>query len=339
MAATRLTIARLAGVSVATVDRVIRNDPAVKPETCERVQAALDSLRKTRVGRGRPPKHTSIRVAFVLPVIQSRFVDKVERDIALSGSFFREHRITPSFHRYDFANKRDAEDAMKSLLAYDAIVVLPLDYPWIDQLIAECTESDVPVVTIFSDQPASQRKAFLGADNRMMGRTAGLLMGRFTAGRSASVLILSGSLRLYDQSERRTGFEQILEEDFKNLRWHVEPDFPASDDEAYAVLLAALPRFDDLAGIYVTCDGAEGAVRAVREAKLVPPIVVIGHGLSEVTRSMLADGQIDVVLDQDVRAVVHAAGLAARDLVNEVRGSATLAQQPIRIYLRENATM
>src|SRR5436190_1333269 len=75
MPATRLTIARLAGVSIATVDRVLRNDPAVRPETAERVQAALENHRRGRAGRGRPAKVTSLRVAFVLPQIPFQFLD------------------------------------------------------------------------------------------------------------------------------------------------------------------------------------------------------------------------------------------------------------------------
>ena len=66
MAATRVSIARLAGVSVATVDRVIRNDPAVRPETVERVQAALDSLRNPSQPRTTRQAHvhkSSVRCA------------------------------------------------------------------------------------------------------------------------------------------------------------------------------------------------------------------------------------------------------------------------------------
>ncbi|MFC6335316.1 substrate-binding domain-containing protein [Pseudomonas sp. CCM 7891] len=337
MAATRVSIARLAGVSVATVDRVIRNDSAVRPETVERVQAALDSLRNTRASRGRPAKHTSIKVAFVMPVIRSKFVDKVERDIALSASFFREHRITPSFYRCDFSDNVKTAQLSESLRGYDSVVLLPLDYPWVDQFIDTCCEVGIPVITVFSDRPASRRALFLGADNRMMGRTAGLLMGKFTAGRSGTVIILSDSSRLPDQSERRTGFEQILEEDFKHLRWAVEPDFPTDEEEAYVALRDALPRYANVTGVYVTRDGAAGVAKALEGLPSESPVVFIGHGISDSTRALLTAGGMDVVLDQDSRGVVHAAGLAALNLVNDVRGLAGSVRQPIQIYFRENA--
>lgn len=336
MAATRLAIARLAGVSVATVDRVIRNDSAVRPETVERVQAAMDGLRKTRASRGRPPKHTTIKVAFILPVIKSRFIDKVERDIALSASFFRDHRITQSFYRCDFASKQATENLSKITREYDAVVLLPLDYPWVGQFIESCGESGIPVITIFSDLPGSQRSLYVGADNRTLGRTAGLLMGKFIAGRQGTVLLLSGSLRLHDQSERRTGFEQILEEDFRHLNSMAETDFPNDDDEAYVALKDVLNKNPEIAGVYVTCDEAKGVSRALADVPGGRAIVYIGHGLSELTRSLLMDGHMDVVLDQDVRGAVHAAGLAALNRVNDVRGSLGSSKQAIQIYFREN---
>jgi LacI family transcriptional regulator len=128
-----MMIARRAGVSVATVDRVLRDDQAVRPETAERVHVALANLRDERASRGRPPKPSTFRVAFVLPQVNSRFLDHVERDIALSASFFREHRVTPSFYRCDFASQRETVAFAEKARDYDALVLAPLDYPWVER--------------------------------------------------------------------------------------------------------------------------------------------------------------------------------------------------------------
>lgn len=336
MPATRLSIARLAGVSVATVDRVIRNDPAVRAETSEKVRQAMESLRSARAGRGRPAKHATIRVAFVLPALQSTFLDRVQRDIELSASFFREHRITPSFYRCEFSNQRETRQFADVARGYDALVVLPLDYAWLDRLIDECREAGIPVITIFADRPASGRALFRGADNRMMGRTAGLLMGRFIGTRTGTVVMLSGSSRRHDQVERRTGFEQVLEEDFRELRWAVEPDFPTHDAKTCRAWAKALAGKPDIVGVYCACEITDGLAHAFK-AMPQPRPVIVGHGISDTTRAMLTEGNIDVVLDQDARGVVHAAGIAALNLVNDVRGATVASKQSIQIYLRENA--
>jgi LacI family transcriptional regulator len=335
--ATRLAIARLAGVSVATVDRVLRSDSAVRPETAERVRTALEGLRVARASRGRPAKATAFRVALVLPQIASRFLDQVERDIALSASFFREHRITPSFYRCDFSSHHDTTAFVETLRGYDAAILVPLDYPWVEHLIEETADAGVPVVTIFSDLPASRRALYLGVDDRMVGRTGGLLLGRFSAGRIGTVVVLSGSSRLHDQVERRTGFAQILEEDFRNLRWVVEPDFPEDDESARLAGLGVLAKHADLIGIYATGGGAPGIARALQEAAPSERPVFVSHGLTAETRALLAGQVIDVVLDQDVRGIVHSAGLATLNLINDVRGTLPLPKPTLQIYFRENA--
>jgi LacI family transcriptional regulator len=335
--ATRLAIARLAGVSVATVDRVLRSDSAVRPETAERVRTALEGLRVARASRGRPAKATAFRVALVLPQIASHFLDQVERDIALSASFFREHRITPSFYRCDFSSHQDTAAFAETLCGYDAAIIVPLDYTWVEHLIEETADAGVPVVTIFSDLPASRRDLYLGVDDRMVGRTAGLLLGRFSAGRIGTVVVLSGSSRLHDQVERRTGFAQILEEDFRNLRWVVEPDFPEDDESARLSGLGVVAKHADLIGIYATGGGTLGIARALQEAAPREKPVFVSHGLTAETRALLARQVIDVVLDQDVRGIVHAAGLAALNLINDVRGALPLPKPTLQIYFRENA--
>ena len=60
-------IARLAGVSTATVDRVINGRQGVNPETTEKVKQVLESLSETMIQPGRPRSSEQLRFAFVLP--------------------------------------------------------------------------------------------------------------------------------------------------------------------------------------------------------------------------------------------------------------------------------
>ena len=337
MPATRMMIARRAGVSVATVDSVLRDDQAVRPETADRVHLALAALRDGRASRGRPAKINTYRVAFVLPQVNSRFLDHVERNIALSASFFREHRIIPSFYRCDFTAHRDTIAFAEQVIDYNALVLVPLDYPAVERLVDDMSDAGVPVVTVFSDLPASRRAAYVGVDNRIAGRTAGLLMGRFLGARLGTVAILSGSSRLHDQLERRTGFSQVLEEDFRNLRWIAEPDFAEDDDGAGLAVQGLLARHKDLVGVYVTGGGISGIATALQESGDKARLVLIGHECTAETRAQLSERAIDVILDQDVRGIVHWAGLAAINFLNDVRGALAIPTPETRIYLRENA--
>jgi LacI family transcriptional regulator len=151
------------------------------------------------------------------------------------------------------------------------------------------------------------------------------------------VVVLSGTSRLHDQVERRTGFAQILEEDFRNLRWVVEPDFPEDEDSARLAAIGVLARYPDLTGIYTTGGGTAGIGRALQESSQARQTIFVAHGLSAEARELLTEQVLDVVLDQDTRGIVHSAGLAALNLVNDVRGSLALPKPMVQIYLRENA--
>src|SRR5258708_36702426 len=91
-------------------------------------------------------------------------------------------------------------------------------------------------------------------------------MGLFLGTRIGTVAVLSGSSRLHDQLERRTGFSQVLEEDFRNLRWVAEPDFTEDDGGAGLAVQGLLARHTDLVGVYVTGGGIAGIASTLQES-------------------------------------------------------------------------
>jgi LacI family transcriptional regulator len=90
-------------------------------------------------------------------------------------------------------------------------------------------------------------------------------------------------------------------------------------------------------GVYVTGGGIAGIASALQESGDKERVVLIGHGCTAQTRAQLAERAIDVILDQDVRGIVHWAGLAALNFLNDVRGALAIPTPETRIYLRENA--
>jgi LacI family transcriptional regulator len=101
--------------------------------------------------------------------------------------------------------------------------------------------------------------------------------------------------------------------------------------------IGMLARYPDLIGIYTTCGGTAGIGHALQESGQARQTIFVAHGLSAEARELLAEQVLDVVLDQDTRGIVHSAGIAALNLVNDVRGSLALPKPMVQIYLRENA--
>jgi len=122
-----------------------------------------------------------------------------------------------------------------------------------------------------------------------------------------------------------------------NLRWIAEPDFAEDDDGAGLAVQGLSARHADLVGVYVTGGGISGIASALQELGNKARVVLIGHECTSDTRAQLAARAIDVMLDQDVRGIVHWAGLAAVNFLNDVRGVPGIPTPETRIYLRENA--
>ena len=99
MVATINQIAEAAGVSTATVDRVLNNRPGVNPATVERVRAVMQALGAASPVRGRPRSTPNYRFGFVLPATRRGFFDMIDRVIAQAAGDFRHQHITEITHR------------------------------------------------------------------------------------------------------------------------------------------------------------------------------------------------------------------------------------------------
>ncbi len=154
-------IARLAGVSPATVSRVLNQSASVNPETRARIQAVLDSVNYVRDGVARSlTSRRSGSVAVIVPAIgnsvYSDAVDAIERRLQLS----RYHLLTAS-SGYD--PRREYELA-RTLIEHgvDGLILVGNDH--LPELYDLLNRSNVPAIQTFTDDPTS-RLPCVGFDN------------------------------------------------------------------------------------------------------------------------------------------------------------------------------
>jgi LacI family transcriptional regulator len=332
-------IADAAGVSTATVDRVLNNRPGVNPATVQKVRDALTALGGGAPVRGRPRSTSNYRFAFVLPATRRGFFDAVDRVVAQAAGDFRHQHITEVTHRLPVDGQQFAAELMK-LSDLDGIALLAPDVPPVKLAINELVRGGVHVVTLFSDVPGSLRETAIGADNRAAGRTAGLLAGRaLPAGGPALCALLSPSTRYAAEIDRRIGFQQVLEERFPGVRVLRAFELPESDEEAHACardVLSPPAAEGRLGAVYNVGPGSFGVARALAEHGYGSELVFIAHDLLEVHRSMLISGTLAYVLHQDVHYAVTTAARVLRALCDGVRGALSVAHPPIEIATVEN---
>ncbi|MEL6168737.1 MAG: LacI family DNA-binding transcriptional regulator [Pseudomonadota bacterium] len=324
-------IAREAGVSLATVDRVLNARPGVRTATVERVQAAIERLGYVRdLSAANLARQRLYRFLFLLPDSGGQFFTDLKAAI-------REVSTGALAHRTELktllVSNRDPAALIKALRSLDpndldGVAIMARETPLVRDTIARLKAAGVAVVTLVSDQPNADRDHFVGFDNVAAGRTAGQLVGRFIGTSPGKVGVVITSTQSRDMIDRRRGFDAILQREFPNL--DALPSVEAHDDAGTTErvarhLLAAHP---DLLGLYSAGASIAGIHAALRD-HAGPKPVVIDHELTPNSRIRLEDGTLDAVISQNTG---HLARSAVRVLRARVDGAEIIpSQERIRI--------
>lgn len=330
-------VARRAGVSLATVDRVLNARRGVRPATVDKVEAAVRDLGFTRdLGASLLARARPLRLVAILPGGGHEFMARLGRALEAQALALRPERVAIETRRVPPFDAAALAAALDALLpdACDFAIVVAVDAAPVRAAVSRAAERGVGVMTLVSDLPGSARRLFVGIDNIAAGRTAAALMGRFCPG--GRIGLIAGSLGLIDHRQRLEGFAAVLAADFSGL---VATAPREGRDDPAAVAAAArelIARHPDLCGLYAVGAGNDGLFAALRDTGAAGKLRVIVHELTPGSRAALEDGIIDVVIDQDPAGEVRAAVAAARRLA--MNRHADPAPEPIAIgiFLRDN---
>ena len=330
-------VARTAGVSLATVDRVLNARPGVRPETAEKVENAIKALDFRRdLSASLLARARDLHITFLIPDGGNAFMESLVAAIARRVRATRNERLTlnsTQYHALDPAALIARLDGLKARESDCAVIVAP-DDPAIVKAVDAATKRGVSIITLVSDLPGSARRHFIGIDNQAAGRTAASLLGRFCG--PGKVGIIAGSLGLRDHRERFEGFAGVLGREFQHLSI-IGPIEGFDDDAATeAAALKLLESHKDVTGIYNLGAGNAGLVAALGKTHRAGNIRVVAHELSDTTRGALRAGTLDVVLDQNPDGEIRAAIAAARQVA--LSPDAEIHSEPIEIgiFLRDN---
>ncbi|HTW26813.1 MAG TPA: LacI family DNA-binding transcriptional regulator [Acetobacteraceae bacterium] len=330
-------VAREAGVSTATVDRVINRRAGVRALTRTRVMSAaqrLGYLEPERQADAAP--HAPVRLAFVIPGGTNAFLAHLASQLA-EAARRRAPEAVVQVHRMEaFDPQGMAEGLCRLAASAQGIGIVGLDHPAMREAIRQAAAAGARVLTLVSDIADVPRVGYVGIDNRAAGRLAGHLLGRFTAGRGGKVALLAGSLSYRGHEEREMGFRGILAEEAPGLAVLDSREVRDDSGESHLAAAALLRAHPDLAGIYNIGGGNRGIVRALEEAGRIGRVVLIGHELTEYTRRFLLSGAMEAVIDQAPR---QEAELAIDRLIEAVRAEAMALRIPLvrtQVIFREN---
>ncbi|WP_367648662.1 LacI family DNA-binding transcriptional regulator [Ruegeria arenilitoris] len=331
-------IARVAGVSLATVDRVLNRRPGVRAVTIQKVQKAIDELGYIRdTAAANLARRRVYNFLFVLPDTDNEFVEALSNQIAeQSRNQFIERtrtsiqKVTP-FEPQDIVEILDAVDGRE----VDGVAVFGPETPSVRDAVKRVRDKGIPVVAMVSDLPSSDRDHFVGIDNVSAGRTAAHLMGRFVHQRG-KVLVLTGSRLARDHLERRQGFDLVVAEDFPHLEVVASVEGRDDPELIYKMMPEIFDSYPDLVGIYSSAAGNAGLIQFLTESKVSEELVIIAHELTPLSREALCMGTFDALISQDSGHIIRSAVRLLRATSDGVPFNRAQERIRIDIYLKEN---
>lgn len=329
MRTTVAEIAQVAGVSPATVDRVLNDRGGVRARTRDIVMQVA-----TQLGYFGPAAIAGepVRMDFVMPAGRNSFMRILRAHILAEAEARGDTALR--VHQVEGSGPDPLADKLRALRGTtDAVGVVALDHPRVREEINALSRSGIRVATLVSDIPSVDKVGYVGVDNRAAGRLAGHLLARFLPPGPHPVAVCIGSLAYRGHEEREMGFRAILSEDFPDLSIVRLIEVGDDRDRAYTEMQRLLSA-GELAGVYSIGSGNQGIARALHEAHRARDVVFIGHDLTDATRLMLLDRTMDAVIDQNPRVEARE---VIRLLASAVKGSHEPEYLPrLQVVFREN---
>ena len=339
MRPTVIDIAREAGVSLATVDRVLNERPGVREKTILAVAEAITKLGYVRdLAAANLARQRNYRLAFVLPDTQSQFVQTLRAELETASAVAIAARTEIEVIRFP------AEDPhmLAALLAelpdkgVAGVALMAPETPILRDAIKALRLRGVAVVALVSDLPNTERDRFVGIDNRAAGRTSAVLMGRFLGQGPQKVAVVAQSMLLREAVERRLGFDDVMHRDFPLIDVLPTLESHGSPDLLRQVVGEMLAQFPGVGGVYLLGSGHRALTQAIDDLGLTGKLVVIGHELTPHARDALIAGKMDAVITQNVGHLVRSALRVLRAKSDKSPIDPGQEQLRIEIVLREN---
>ena len=333
MRATTKDLAQAAGVSRATVDRVLNGREGVRKKTVDKVNAAIAELGFVRnIAAANLAKSRTYRFLFVLPQSGDQFLDEILRHIHEAETVFSADMVFTDVHHIDENDPHQIAAFLGSLSpeTIDGVAIMAPATPQVRDAILRLQQRGMHTLPFISNQTLNSNH-WVGIDNGAAGATAATLIGRFLPQRPGKLVVIADSIQSRDSLERRSGFDAVINASFPHLETLPSLETYGSEDRTKRIISTSFHHQNGIVGVYIISSEARVPLSVIRQTAVPQSVVIVAHERTPSTVEALIDGTLDAVITQDPGHLVRSAIRKLRALTD--MRSTLHSQEKIRVEI------
>ena len=300
-------IAKKAGVSAGTVDRVLHDRGMVKEKTRERILTVIEEsgYKPNIVGQGLAIRKKKLKIGFIITDFTANpfFKDiwdaakKKAEEIQQFGVqvlFYLVRHTGQNIDSFEIDEKID-EDIME----LDGLATLGMDGPTLKKYLDIMEEREKPVVFYNAVTPGRDFLAYVGCNYLDSGKLAAGLCA--LAGKEdARVCVYSqGLFGVSSFSERITGFQKEMERKYPEMKLLDYREIHEDPIDNYLSAKDMLERYPDVNIVYVANPADYSICYAIYRADEKHQVKIITNDIVEVQAKMMRQGIISATVCQE----------------------------------------
>lgn len=296
-------IARRAGVSIATVDRVLHNRTGVSPATKAKILTIIKELDyQPNIFARRLSSNKTMSIAVLIPSAsaESAFWDLPRQGINKAAAEIAAYGVAIHEFLFDQDEVNTFEEQVSKVLGgdYAAVVLAPMFVDRAQQFLDACDRKKMPCVLINSDLPAHDNRWYYGPDLFQSGKMGGHLL---------RYLLPKGNILLVNISKELDAHHHLLRKE-EGLRAYLSANGLKQDlykidirHTNYSAIAKALDakreEMPPVDAVFVTNSRVASVARYMEEQQLAEKIL-IGYDFIPENINYLERGTIDFLICQ-----------------------------------------
>jgi len=338
-------IAKLANVSIGTVDRVIHKRSGVSKETAERVLKIIRDIgyvKNTTASRLKLASVKKIRIAILIPKDQNpnrwSYWELPKKGILQAVEELTELGVEAGF--YTFSDSTSFQVQIKEIFKvnYDAIVTTPFFKKESNALLNLAESKKIPIVFLDTEIQLEGATHFIRQNSYNAGMVAGRLLHGLVGdeGRYFVVNIINDKGVHATGKQREDGFRAF----FKTINKEVTIqtiDHPIHDEFAITKEMQAWFPKNTRKGIFVT-NSRTHLIPPVLKKHNISKTYVVGFDLNEKNIEGLKNNEINFLINQKPKYQGYAAIKGLYTYLTTNDSSLLSIDIPVDIVVKENIT-